>query len=233
MHQTAINSFIAFQKNYLDSNTQKIKVVEVGSRSVNSHIKNLLNKNTDYIGLDIEAGDNVDVVLKDPYKFPLDDSSVDVVISISVFEHTEFFWLTYLEILRILKPSGLFFLNAPSNSKYHRHSSDNWRFYPDSIIALEKWGRQNNYKPKVLEHYTNHVIGRDIWNDYISVTVKDEMYKNKFRKRILDSKKNFINGRKDNSTNILNFQEFPQDQNNWGWKIYYKLRKFLYKIKKK
>ena len=118
MHQSAINSFIDFQKNYLDPSSQKIKIVEVGSKSVNSHIKNLLNKNTDYIGLDIEAGDNVDLVLKDPYKFPIEDSSVDVVISISVFEHSEFFWLTYLEILRILKPTGLFFLNAPSNSKY-------------------------------------------------------------------------------------------------------------------
>ena len=112
MHQSAINSFIDFQKNYLDPSSQKIKIVEVGSKSVNSHIKNLLNKNTDYIGLDIEAGDNVDLVLKDPYKFPIEDSSVDVVISISVFEHSEFFWLTYLEILRILKPTGLFFFKC-------------------------------------------------------------------------------------------------------------------------
>tara|TARA_B100001059_G_C17825411_1_gene581021 strand:+ start:2601 stop:3302 length:702 start_codon:yes stop_codon:yes gene_type:complete len=232
MHQSAINSFIDFQKNYLDPSSQKIKIVEVGSKSVNSHIKNLLNKNTDYIGLDIEAGDNVDLVLKDPYKFPIEDSSVDVVISISVFEHSEFFWLTYLEILRILKPTGLFFLNAPSNSKYHRHSTDNWRFYPDSIIALEKWGNRNNYKPKVLEHYTNYENGRDIWNDYVSVTIKDENFKDKFTKRILDNKKNFTNGRKNNSIKILNFQEFPQDQFNWGWKIYYKWRKFLYKFKK-
>jgi SAM-dependent methyltransferase len=233
MHQSAINSFITFQKNYLDPKSERIKVVEIGSKSVNANIKNLLNKNTDYRGLDIESGDNVDLVLKDPYKFPIEDSSVDIVISISVFEHTEFFWLTYLEILRILKPSGLFFLNAPSNSKYHRHSTDNWRFYPDSIIALEKWGRQNNYKPKVLEHYTNHENGRDTWNDYISVTIKDENYKDKFTKRILDNKKNYTNGRKDNSENILNFQEFPQDQFNWGWKIYYKWRKFLHKIRNK
>ena len=39
--------------------------------------------------------ENVDLVLKDPYKLPFDDNSIDVIISISTFEHTEFFWLTY------------------------------------------------------------------------------------------------------------------------------------------
>ena len=102
-----------------------------------------MGENIDYVGIDIVKGENVDIVLDDPYKFPFEDKSVDVVISISVFEHTEFFWLTYLEILRVLKDDGLFFLNAPSNSKFHRHESDNWRFYPDSSLALQKWGEKN------------------------------------------------------------------------------------------
>ncbi len=142
-----------------------------------------------------------------------------------------FFWLTYLEILRILKPEGLFFLNVPSNSKYHRHSNDNWRFYPDSSKALELWGKKNNYQPKVLEHFTNFELGRDIWNDYVSITIKDEKFKNQYQSRIIDTKKNFTNGRKDLSDEILNFKEIPQDQDNWGWKLYYKFRKFIFKIK--
>ena len=154
-----------------------------------------------------------------------------MIISISTFEHTEFFWLTYLEILRVLKPSGLFFLNVPSNSKFHRHSTDNWRFYPDSSLALKKWGLKNGYNPEVLEHYTNFETGRDIWNDYVSITIKDENFKKNFKKRILDTKQNFTNGRKDLSSNIINFQELPQDQLNWGWKIYYKWRKFLHKFR--
>lgn len=233
MHDSAKKSFIDFIVNYLKTNnTRKIKILEVGSRSVNAHIKNLLDDNFEYVGLDIETGENVDIVLKDPYKFPVDDSSVDVVISISVFEHTDFFWLTYLEILRILKPEGLFFLNAPSNSKFHRHSSDNWRFYPDSILALEKWGVMNGYNPKVLEHYTNFENGRDIWNDYVSVTIKDEKFKDKYTNRILNKKKNFTNGRTDKSNELINYKEMPQDQDNFGWKLYFKMRKFINKIKK-
>jgi len=231
MHLSAIQSFIDFKKTYLDEINHQIKIVEIGSQSINESIKKYLKKNFTYIGADIEKGENVDLVLKDPYKLPFDDNSIDVIISISTFEHTEFFWLTYLEILRVLKPSGLFFLNVPSNSKFHRHSTDNWRFYPDSSLALKKWGLKNGYNPEVLEHYTNFETGRDIWNDYVSITIKDENFKKNFKKRILDTKQNFTNGRKDLSSNIINFQELPQDQLNWGWKIYYKWRKFLHKFR--
>ena len=231
MHNSALESFNNFRDAYLSKlNNKKIKLIEVGSLSVNSNIKNTLKDNMEYIGIDIVKGENVDIVLDDPYKFPFEDKSVDVVISISVFEHTEFFWLTYLEILRVLKDDGLFFLNAPSNSKFHRHESDNWRFYPDSSLALQKWGERNNFNPKVLEHFTNFETGRDIWNDYVSVTIKDKQFINKFPDRIIHSKKNFTNGRLNDSDEIINYQEIPQDQNNWGWKMYYKLRKFVNKL---
>ncbi len=231
MHNSALESFNNFRDVYLSKiNNKKLKLIEIGSLSVNSNIKNSLKDNMEYIGIDIVKGENVDIVLDDPYKFPFEDKSVDVVISISVFEHTEFFWLTYLEILRVLKDDGLFFLNAPSNSKFHRHESDNWRFYPDSSLALQKWGEKNNFSPKVLEHFTNFETGRDIWNDYVSITIKDKQFIHKFPDRIIHSKKNFTNGRLDDSDKIINYQEVPQDQNNWGWKMYYKLRKFVNKL---
>ena len=231
MHISALNSFLDFKNTYLKNQNNEIKIVEIGSQSINENIKEHLNKNHKYIGVDIVEGNNVDIVLEDPYKLPFEKDTIDVVISISTFEHTEFFWLSYLEILRVLKPTGLFFLNVPSNSKYHRHSTDNWRFYPDSSKALESWGHRNNFKPKVLEHFTNYETGRDIWNDYVSITIKDENFQNLYSRRILDIKKNFTNGRKNNSDELINFMELPQDQNNWGWKLYYKFRKFLNKIK--
>ena len=231
MHNSALESFNNFKSVYLSElRNKKFKLIDVGSLSVNSNIKNSLEDNMEYIGIDIVKGENVDVVLNNPYKFPFEDKSIDVVISISNFEHTEFFWLTYLEILRVLKDDGLFFLNAPSNSKYHRHETDNWRFYPDSMISLQKWGEYNNFEPQVLEHYTNIEKGRDIWNDYVSVTVKNKKFSNKYPNRIINSKKNFTNGRKNNSSEIINYKEFPQDQDNWGWKLYYKFRKFIHKF---
>ena len=81
-----------------------------------------------------------------------------------------------------------------------------------------------------MTHYTNVETGRDIWNDYVSITIKDKSYSAKYPNRILDFKKNFTNGRKNLSDEILNYKELPQDQDNWGWKLYYKLRKFIYKV---
>ena len=233
MHTSALESFLDFQNTYLSPLKSKntIKVAEIGSYSFNSAIKKDILNELEYIGVDIQKGPNVDIVLDNPYKFPFEDNSIDVIISISAFEHTEFFWLTYLEILRVLKPDGLFFLNAPSNGKYHRYSTDNWRFYPDSSISLAKWGKKNNYNPQVLEHYTNQVMGLDIWNDNVSVTIKDKIFKKKYLNRMINNKKNFTNGRIDESETIINYTQTQQDQNNWGWKLQYKLRKKIWKIK--
>ena len=140
MHLSALKSYKDFQEAYLDKldDKNKKKIIEIGSLSVNSNIKDIVSTNFNYIGLEIEEGPNVDIVLEDPYKLPFDDNSIDVVLSISTFEHTDFFWVTFLEILRVLKPEGLFFLNAPSNSKIHRHPGDSWRFYQDSSLSLSK-----------------------------------------------------------------------------------------------
>ena len=239
MHPSALNSFKNFQDTYFNY-IENPHIVEIGSLVKNIHneiksniIRSTVNPSFKYTGIDIEDGPNVDLLLKDPYKIPLEDNSVDIVISLSTFEHTEFFWLTYLEILRILKPSGLFFLNVPSNGIYHRQSTDNWRFYPDSSLALEKWGKKNNFNPKVLEHFTTDHKGREIWCDYVSVTIKDAKFLNNYPKRMIHGINNFRNGRIDKSDKILNFTAIPQDLNHWGWALYYKFRKILNKINKK
>ena len=70
--------------------------------------------------MDFQQARGVDVVLDDPYKLPLDDASVDIVVSSSCFEHSEMFWLVFLEVMRVLKSDGLFYLNAPSAGSFHQ-----------------------------------------------------------------------------------------------------------------
>ena len=234
MHPSALKSVKNFKKLYLDpiQTDDQIHIVELGSLSVNSNVKEIFDNKFKYTGLDIEKGPNVDLVLDDPYKLPFENDSIDVIISISTFEHTDFFWLSYLEILRVLKPRGLFFLNVPSNAHYHRHPGDSWRFYPDSANSLEKWGKKNNFNCEVLEHYTNFETAKDIWNDYVSITIKDGSFKNKYQSRIIDEKKDFTNGRTNRNSDLINYSKIPQDQDNWGWRIYFKLRRRIWKIKK-
>jgi SAM-dependent methyltransferase len=60
-------------------------------------------------------------------------------VSGQAFEHIEYFWLTWLEMARVLKPGGLIFLLAPSRGYEHRHPQDCWRFYPDGFNALANY----------------------------------------------------------------------------------------------
>jgi len=105
-----------------------------------------------YIGVDIEEGSNVDLIIKND-KVPLDDSSVDVVVSSSCLEHSEFFWESFLEMARIVKPGGFIHLSVPSSGAVHRHPTDNWRFYPDSGKALANYAKKNGYNIELLETF--------------------------------------------------------------------------------
>jgi SAM-dependent methyltransferase len=92
-----------------------------------------------YHGLDLAEGPNVDVRLDDPWLFPLDDNAYDAVISGQMLEHNEFFWLTFLEMARVLKMGGLMIHIAPSRGIEHRDPQDCWRFYRDGMTALARW----------------------------------------------------------------------------------------------
>ena len=76
MHISALNSFLEFKKNYLKDKTSEIKIVEIGSQSINESIKKHLDKNHKYTGVDIVKGNNVDIVLDDPYKLPFEKDSI-------------------------------------------------------------------------------------------------------------------------------------------------------------
>jgi SAM-dependent methyltransferase len=117
-----------------------LTVADLGSCDVNGSYRPFFDRpGWHYIGVDLAPGANVDCVLESPYRFPLPSASVDAFISGQAFEHVEFFWLTWLEMVRVLRPGGLIFLIAPSRGPEHRFPVDCWRFYPDGYAALAKW----------------------------------------------------------------------------------------------
>ena len=113
-------------------------VADIGSMNVNGTYRDLFPEYR-YIGIDMEPGPGVDIVVNKPYRYPLPSGSVDLVICGQVFEHVEFFWSAWLDMCRIVKRGGLIFLLAPSRGPEHRYPVDCWRFYPDGFRALAKW----------------------------------------------------------------------------------------------
>jgi SAM-dependent methyltransferase len=128
------------------------RVLEVGSKFVNGSVRPLIErfcKPREYVGVDIEAGKYVDVVLPAERLveyFGLE--SFDAVISTEVLEHV-FDWRTVVNNMKaVLKPGGLIYITVPSKGfPYHAYPHDYWRYEIEDmekifgdfeIIALEK-----------------------------------------------------------------------------------------------
>jgi SAM-dependent methyltransferase len=189
-----------------------LKIVEIGSQDVNGTLRDVAPPGCEYVGIDFVEGKGVDVVLDDPYKLPLEDESADIVLSSSCFEHSEMFWLVFLEIMRVLKARGLFYLNAPSNGQIHRYPVDCWRFYPDSGSARATWAKRNGINAALLESYTSCQTRDYYWNDFVAVFVKDEKHAANFPERILDKNKNIFNGIIRGIDASLNETPLPEDR---------------------
>lgn len=119
---------------------RKLTVVDIGSANVNGTYRTLFDERSyEYIGVDMAAAAGVDLVISDPYRMPFKDGYADVVISGQMLEHSEFFWLTFKEKVRIVNDSGYVIMIAPSGGPIHRYPVDCYRFYPDSYRALAKY----------------------------------------------------------------------------------------------
>lgn len=199
MHPSAMTLGALFFKCYLSDANGKT-VVDLGSRDVNGSLRQVCPDAATYIGVDFESGEGVDVVLDSPYRLPFADASVDVVVCSSVFEHSQFYWLVFLELMRILKPEGLLYLNVPSNGYIHRYPVDCWRFYPDAGRALVAWGEHNGYTPCLLESFIGNKSEGTLesepasaWNDFVAVFVKHATCRERYRQRILDAYPHYTN----------------------------------------
>jgi SAM-dependent methyltransferase len=125
---------------------RRYRVLDFGSGTSRNqtltHRSLLAEYDVDYTGVDIREGDNIDLVMKKPYKIPLKSRSVDIVLSGQVFEHIPFFWASLLEIARVMKPRAYFLLTVPSRGHVHTEI-DCWRFYPDGLRSMAAWSRLN------------------------------------------------------------------------------------------
>jgi SAM-dependent methyltransferase len=146
-----------------------LSVIDIGSYDVNGSYRPLFDlPQVQYRGIDLEAGPGVDIVLESPYRFPLASGSVDLIVSGQAFEHIEFFWVTWLEMDRVLKPGGMIFLIAPSRGSEHRYPQDCWRFYPDGYRALAKY--TGSELLEVSTDWQPHPdVGSSEWGDTVGV----------------------------------------------------------------
>jgi SAM-dependent methyltransferase len=144
MHTTSYNKMESFFRTYAGSFPKgadgRVRVLEIGSKSYEGQgtYRPIIDAaGHAYLGLDLEAGENVDIVPALPFVWPeIADESVEVCISGQTFEHNPFFWVTACEMVRVLRPGGYLCIIAPGSGPVHRYPMDCWRFYPDSWSAV-------------------------------------------------------------------------------------------------
>jgi hypothetical protein len=121
---------------------EMVYLLDVGATDINGSYRQIFaHPKIVYIGADMVEAEGVDLLLSDPYHIPLADNSLDLVVCGQMLEHCEFFWLSFQEMVRVLKPDGYLFLIAPSAGPEHRFPVDCYRFYPDAFRGLAKHAR--------------------------------------------------------------------------------------------
>lgn len=166
MHPTSLENMRRCWDRYVHGteleDQERLIVLDVGGADVNGSYRDIFcGANVVYWGADLERGPGISVHMEDPYRIPLEDASVDIVISGQMLEHCEYFWLSFCEMMRVVKPDGYLFLIAPSAGGIHRHPVDCYRFNPDAYVALAKLA-----KCKLVDIWHDQ---RGAWRDLVGV----------------------------------------------------------------
>ena len=131
------------QLDFIKKNIQKFKepYLEIGTRySLTWEIRKLFS-NSEYIGVDMEDGPEVDVVLDLTEDFSIVDKILsqkrfNTIFCLSVLEHCSNPFMMAENITKLLNRNGVLYVSAPFSWEFHGYPSDYWRFTPEGIRIL-------------------------------------------------------------------------------------------------
>lgn len=122
-----------FRDKYLTNKTD-LSILDVGSRNVkvgaHDTYRSLFAPDYKYTGMDVEPGNNVDIVGYDALRGHL----FDVVISGQVMEHVVRPW-EWLKTLTLHFKKYICII-APNKHREHRYPIDTYRYFPDGMRDL-------------------------------------------------------------------------------------------------
>ena len=139
-----------------------VTVLDIGSLDVNGTYRDIIPWGWQYIGLDVRAGPNVDMVTEVENVFPIDDDSVDVAISGQCLEHVANDIALVSEMYRVLQPGGLCLLTAPEAWPNH-YPPDYRRYSPGQMRALLESVKFDVLDTYVSDVSKNNSKGTDCW----------------------------------------------------------------------
>ena len=124
------------------------KVLDVGSLDINGSNRYLFT-NCDYLGIDVGEGSNVDFVCV-AHEFEAPDNYYDTIITTEMLEHDMHYEKSIKNIIRMLKPGGLFiFTCASTGREEHGTRRSDGSFAAPLLVARGDWG---DYYKNLIEN---------------------------------------------------------------------------------
>ncbi|ACA18586.1 Methyltransferase type 11 [Methylobacterium sp. 4-46] len=109
--------------------SRKGRFLEIGSRARSGTVyRDAFPQDIAYVGLDITAGPNVDVVGDAHHLSRCVEGPFDFVFSIAVFEHILMPWKVALEMNKVMRPGGLALIISHGAWPLHEEPWDFWRY---------------------------------------------------------------------------------------------------------
>ena len=141
---------------------KNVRVLDIGSLDINGNNRHLF-ENSNYTGLDVAEGNNVDVVsLAHEYN---SQDYYDFIISNDCFEHDMFYEKTLKNIVRLLKPKGMFlFTCKTTGSQEHGTLNSDGGFSSPLTIKYPEWA--NYYKNITEDDVRQSISIDDIFQTY-------------------------------------------------------------------
>lgn len=131
-------------------------VLDVGSLDINGNNQYLFDDCL-YLGIDLLPGKNVDLATKG-HELNLPDASIDVIVSTECFEHDQFYALTLNNILRMVKPGGLFIFSCATTGRPEHGTR---RTTPADAPFTHEFGEWSDYYKNLEEDDIRDVLDVD------------------------------------------------------------------------
>lgn len=119
------------------------KVLEIGSLNINGTVRDFFS-NCDYIGIDVAAGKDVDIVCQGQ-EFSADADSFDHVISCEAMEHNPYWKETLVNMIRVCRPGGLVTMTCATTGR-PEHGTKRTSPHDSPLTIGQGWDYYQNLK---------------------------------------------------------------------------------------
>lgn len=165
------------QQNYCSSIKVKfpkyfknIKVLDCGSQDINGNNR-FLFENCNYTGIDVNLGKNVDISCS-THIFDAKDNTYDTIISTECFEHDMYYVDSLKNIIRMLKPGGLFLFTCATTNRAEHGTLRTTPSDSPLTCKIEDW--MNYYKNLTEKDIKKDINIDDLFSNYEFVSARGD-----------------------------------------------------------